>query len=71
MVKNQRERQIEADFDYNYVDPKAGFILNERLTQIRRLNRKIEENLKLLYGYLFQLCGQLIGEEFGAPIRFD
>ena len=68
LVKNQRERQIEADFDYNYVNPKAGLILNERLTRIRNLNRKIGENLKLLYGYRCQLCGQLIGEEFGAPI---
>ena len=41
---------------------------NERLTRIRKLNRKIGENLKLLYGYRCQLCGQLIGEEFGAPI---
>ena len=26
------------------------------------------ENLKLLYGYRCQLCGQLIGEEFGSHI---
>ena len=68
IVQKQHERQIEADFDYNYVDPKAGLILNERMTKIRKLNRKIGENLKLLYGYRCQICGQLIGEEFGAPI---
>ena len=68
IIQQQHERQIEVDFDYNYVDPKAGLILNERMTKIRKLNRKIGENLKLLYGYRCQLCGQLIGEEFGAPV---
>ena len=68
MVKNQQERRIESDFDYDLVDPKAGFILNERMTRIRKLNRKIGENLKLLYGYRCQLCGRLIGEEYGAHI---
>lgn len=50
IIQQQHERQIEVDFDYNYVDPKAGLILNERMTKIRKLNRKIGENLKLLYG---------------------
>jgi len=68
LVKNQQERSIESDFDYDLVDIKAGFIINERMTRIRKLNRKIGENLKLLYGYRCQLCGQLIGEEFGAHI---
>ena len=28
----------------------------------------ISENLKLLYGYRCQLCGKLIGEEFGSHV---
>ena len=35
---------------------------DERLTRIRKLSRKIGENLKLLYGCRCRLCGQLIGE---------
>ena len=31
-------------------------------------NRKIGDNLKLLYGYRCQICGQLIGEEFDSHI---
>ena len=41
---------------------------SERLTRIRKLSRKIGENLKLLYGCRCRLCGQLIGELFGAPV---
>jgi predicted restriction endonuclease len=36
--------------------------------RIRKLNRKIGENLKLLYGYRCQICGRLIGEEYGSHI---
>ena len=68
MVKDQQERRVESEFDYDIVDTKAGFIISERMTRIRKLNRKIGENLKLLYGYRCQICGQLIGEEFGAHI---
>lgn len=68
IIKNQQEQQIETDFDYSIVDPKAGFILSERMTKIRKLNRKIGENLKLLYKYRCQICGKIIGEEYGAHI---
>lgn len=30
--------------------------------------KEIGENLKLLYGYRCQICGKLIGEEFGSHI---
>ena len=36
--------------------------------QDRKLNRKIGENLKLLYGYRCQICGQVIGEKYGSHI---
>lgn len=36
--------------------------------KIRQFNKKIGDNLKFLYGYRCQICGQLIGEEFGFHI---
>ena len=39
-----------------------------KFMKIRKLNRKIGDNLKLLYGYRCQICGQVIGEEFGSYI---
>ena len=54
--------------DYDVTDPNAGFAENERLTRIRKLNRKIGENLKILYNYRCQICGKTIGEEYGSHI---
>ena len=59
---------VEAEIDYENVDEGAGIQQNLLLVKLRKLNRKIGENLKLLYGYRCQLCGQLIGEEFGSHI---
>lgn len=39
-----------------------------QIVKVRKLNRKIGENLKLLYGYRCQLCGRVIGEEYGLHI---
>ena len=67
-VKGKAERTVEAEIDYEAVDEGAGIQTNQRLVKLRKLNRKIGDNLKLLYGYRCQLCGQLIGEEFGSHI---
>ena len=53
-IENQKERIVEASIDYDVTDPNAGFAENERLTRIRKLNRKIGENLKILYNYRCQ-----------------
>ena len=67
-IENQKERIVEASIDYDMPDPNAGFTENERLTRIRKLNRKIGENLKILYNYRCQICGKTIGEEYGSHI---
>ena len=67
-VSGKNERMVETEIDYEEKDEGAGIQVNQRLVKIRKLNRKISENLKLLYGYRCQLCGQLIGEEFGSHI---
>ncbi len=67
-VQGKAERAVEAEINYEEVDEGAGIQTNQRLVKIRKLNRKIGENLKLLYGYRCQLCGQLIGEKFGSHI---
>ncbi|MCR5136525.1 MAG: HNH endonuclease [Oscillospiraceae bacterium] len=62
-VNGQTERTFEAEFDED-----ADLIRDTRMMSIRRLNKRIGENLKLLYGYRCQICGKLIGEEFGSHI---
>ena len=67
-VRGKQERLVEAEIDCEEKDEGAGIQLNQRLVKIRKLNRLIGENLKLLYGYRCQICGKLIGEEFGSHI---
>lgn len=67
-VAGQQERVMEAEFNYDVEDSVAGLLESERIVKIRKLNRKIGDNLKLLYGYRCQICGCLIGEEYGSHI---
>ena len=59
---------MEAEFNYDVEDSTSTILEIEKIVKIRKLNKKIRDNLKLLYGYRCQICGQLIGEEFGSHI---
>lgn len=67
-VQNQSELVMEAKFNYDFVDKSASIVEEEKMVKIRKLNRKIGENLKLLYGYRCQICGQHVGKEYGTKI---
>lgn len=67
-VSGQKERVMEAEFNYDVEDTSSTILETERIVKIRKLNKKIGDNLKLLYGYRCQICGQLIGEEYGSHI---
>ena len=67
-VQDKQERHFETVFNYDSEDSSAGILESERVVKIRKLNKKIGDNLKLLYGYRCQLCGKLIGEEYGSHI---
>lgn len=67
-VKGKQEQLVEAEINFETRDEGAGIQINKKLVKIRKLNRLIGENLKLLYGYRCQICGKLIGEEFGSHI---
>lgn len=68
MVNNKAEKNFETELDYEIRDEKAGFEAHVEIVKVRKLNRKIGENLKLLYGYRCQICGELIGEQYGSHI---
>jgi hypothetical protein len=67
-VQNQPELLLEAQFNYDIHYKNATILEDERIIKIRKLNRKIGDNLKLLYGYRFQIYGQYIGSEYGARV---
>lgn len=68
VVHDQSEQTVEADLNYNIEDKDATILTDERIVKIRKLNKKIGDNLKLLYGFRCQICGQLIGENYGAKV---
>lgn len=67
-VSGKKERILEAEFNYDVDDPNATFLETDQIVKIRKLNRKIGDNLKLLYGYRCQICGRLIGEEYDSHV---
>lgn len=67
-ISGQKESIMEAEFNYDVEDTNSTVLESERIVKIRKLNRKICDNLKLLYGYRCQICGKLIGEEYGSHI---
>lgn len=68
VVQNQSEIVAEAEFNYDLEDNTANLLEDEIIVKIRKLNRKIGDNLKLLYGYKCQICGLYIGKEYGAKV---
>lgn len=68
LVKNQPERVLEASFNYDMVDENSTIFETEGIVKIRKLNKKIGDNLKLLYNYRCQICGKSIGEKYDSHI---
>ncbi len=67
-VEGKKEFLFETEFDFDWEDKTAGVQERLQLKKIRKLDQKIGENLKLLYGYRCQICGCLIGEVFDSHV---
>ena len=62
------ERSFEEQRDFKVTDPTASVEEKMQIAKVRKLDRSIGNNLKLLYGYRCQICGKLIGEEYSAHV---
>lgn len=67
-VKGQEERVMEASFNYDVSDNQSTLLVAERIIKIRKLNKKIGDNLKLLYDYRCQICGEHIGNKYDSNV---
>jgi predicted HNH restriction endonuclease len=67
-LTGKEERIMEAVFNYDMEDPDSTILQKEGIKKIRKLNKKIGDELKKCYDYRCQLCGQRIGEECDAHI---
>ncbi len=65
-VKSRNEEAVEAEINFETEDRGAAIIEVERTAKIRRLNKKIGDSLKELYGHRCQICGEQHGERYGC-----
>ena len=49
-------------------DPNSGIVLKTKVCKIRHLTTTILRDLKVLYGYRCQVCGQYIGEKYDSHL---
>lgn len=68
IVVGKSEYSFELDYSLDIKDETSTIVEVQKTSKIRKLNRKIGEYLKELYGYRCQICGRLIGEEYGSHI---
>lgn len=68
VAKNHSELVMENNFNYDIEDEKSTIFIDKRLVKIRKLNKKIGDNLKFFYDYRCQICGDLIGDDYGAHV---
>jgi predicted restriction endonuclease len=68
MVSDQSEEAVEAELNFEKEDRTASIIEVTRTEKIRRLNRKISDNLKQLYGFRCQICGAIHDEPYGCNV---
>jgi len=66
IVTQKTERFMESDFNFDKTDNTSTLIEDQRIVKIRKLNRAIGDNLKLLYDYRCQICGEKIGELYDS-----
>lgn len=67
MIKEDKQK-YEADINYNIADPSATISTVSQIVKVSKLNRAIGENLKLLYNYRCQICGENISKIYGVDI---
>ena len=67
-IKKIDEIAWETQNDFAVRDANASVVYSDSLKKVRRLDRSIGENLKILYDYRCQICGQYVGLEYGAHI---
>lgn len=67
-VVNEHEDAYEAGINYNIIDSTASIAEVNQTVKIRKLNKAIGENLKLLYNYRCQICGENISLRYDVDV---
>ncbi|MFA4851328.1 MAG: hypothetical protein WC868_05065 [Bacteroidales bacterium] len=62
------EDEILYETNYKKIDETATIVQKQKFVKIRRLDNSISDNLKLLYKYKCQLCGNDFGYKYNSII---
>lgn len=62
------EETLEAEINNRNTDPTAGLDLRERIVKVRRFDKAIADNLKLLYDNRCQICGDNFATRYDTSI---
>lgn len=62
------EEEFEMDINYNREDLTSKIEEKQRIVKIRKLDKSICNNLKLLYQYRCQICGNNFGDKYNGEI---
>lgn len=68
ILVKEDEQQYEASVNYPFLDPTASVERVLQLAKMRKLNKAIGENLKLLYDNKCQICGDNFGKRYDTCI---
>lgn len=66
--QNVQEEDFERSLNYRNTDPSARLELKPQIVKIRKLDKAIGENLKLLYDHRCQICGENFGDRYETTI---
>lgn len=62
------EEEYEMDINYLQKDDTAKVITKPQIVKLRKLNKSICNNLKLLYNFRCQICGKIIDERYDGIV---
>jgi hypothetical protein len=60
--------EVAAERVLDGTDPNSGIFLKTKVCKIRHLTATILRDLKVIYGYRCQVCGQYIGEKYDSNL---
>jgi predicted restriction endonuclease len=68
MLAGVSEEEFERFGDYARRDESASIVTRPQLAKVRKLDRSIGEDLKALYAFRCQICGENFGEPYDQKV---
>lgn len=68
LTKSKLIQELTFENLFDMEDPTAHYEYKESISKIRKISSDIGKKLKELYDYRCQICGQTIGDSYGAKI---